>query len=345
MVLRCSLLGHDYGDTDVEREREERGSEVVVTVQEYEECERCGDRNVISENTEVTSLSAETAADALPDEYDLESDSTAPTDGEAVETPPDATAEAGTEVEFSEGDDDAALIDADDGDADPAAPAAGAPETEPAAGSDEAEDEFDVPTDENGDPVTDDGEILEDDEPPADRDREHGEWPDSEDVGPPVGAANEPTEWPDSDDAEADDADAVAPAETDDDAELVDADTEVTDDAMILEDDTDATSDGAESPAAADARSVTTTEPNPSDAQGADEATAQADTSGNSGSGIERAATAPTPGQSGGTARDDIPSEFYCPRCEYVAGSDRSSLRAGDICPECRKGYLGEREQ
>ncbi|WP_440763347.1 DUF7093 family protein [Natronorubrum sp. DTA7] len=342
MVLRCSLLGHDYGETDVEREREERGSEVVVTVQEYEECERCGDRNVISENTEVTSLSAETAADALPDEYDIESDTTAPTDGHTVETPPDAAGEAGTEVEFSEGD-DASFIDADDDDADSAAPAAGAPETEPTA--DDEADEFDVPTDENGDPITDDGEILEDDESTVDRDREHGEWPDSEDVGPPVGAENEPTEWPDSDDdAEAGDADATPAAEVDDDAELVDADTEVTDDAIVLEDDTGATN-GAESPAAADARSVTTTGPNPSDGQNADDTTAQADAGGNSGSGIERAATAPTPGQSGGTARDDVPSEFYCPRCEYVAGSDRSSLRAGDICPECRKGYLSEREQ
>jgi len=34
MGLRCSLLGHDYGESFVERDREERGNEVVVTERE-----------------------------------------------------------------------------------------------------------------------------------------------------------------------------------------------------------------------------------------------------------------------------------------------------------------------
>jgi hypothetical protein len=55
MGLRC-LLGHDYGETRTEREREERGDELVVTVTEVEECSRCGKTRVVSENTEVTSL-------------------------------------------------------------------------------------------------------------------------------------------------------------------------------------------------------------------------------------------------------------------------------------------------
>ena len=42
MGLRCSLLGHDYGDSFVERDREERGNEVVVTERELKECARCG---------------------------------------------------------------------------------------------------------------------------------------------------------------------------------------------------------------------------------------------------------------------------------------------------------------
>lgn len=67
MGLRCSVLGHDYGDPEVEREREERGSELVVSVTEFQECTRCGDTIVISENTEVTP-SEPTSASAGPDE-------------------------------------------------------------------------------------------------------------------------------------------------------------------------------------------------------------------------------------------------------------------------------------
>src|SRR6056297_2009748 len=74
MSLRCSLLGHSYGEAEIEREREEQGSEVVVTVREFEECERCGEQNVLSENKEVTAIespapdleSAETDPDVGP---------------------------------------------------------------------------------------------------------------------------------------------------------------------------------------------------------------------------------------------------------------------------------------
>ncbi|UWG46930.1 Zn-finger domains containing protein [Halanaeroarchaeum sp. HSR-CO] len=53
MGLRCSLLGHDYGDVVVEREQDERGSEIVVTVRELRECRRCSAESIVSENTEV----------------------------------------------------------------------------------------------------------------------------------------------------------------------------------------------------------------------------------------------------------------------------------------------------
>lgn len=56
MGLRCSLLGHSYGETTVEREREERGSEVVTVVREVESCQRCEETRVVSENKEVTSV-------------------------------------------------------------------------------------------------------------------------------------------------------------------------------------------------------------------------------------------------------------------------------------------------
>ncbi|WP_121741776.1 DUF7093 family protein [Natronorubrum halophilum] len=329
MVLRCSLLGHDYGDAEVDREREERGSEVVVTVQEYEECVRCGERNVISENTEVTSISVAADADSLPDESELESDTTASVDTEPAEPPADAPVETGTEIEFTDEAGGAELVDADSA-GDESAP------DDPVsadAQSPDSDDGIDVPTDENGEPITDDAEILEDDDDETPRDREHGEWPDSEDVGPPVGTENDPSEWPDDEQSDIDEAATAIDAEPP-------ADTEVVDDGEILEDDTTLGSAASESTAAADARSVTTEAPTPPNAGSEADAEREAD----AGSGIERAAAAPAPGESGDASREDVPTEFYCPRCDYVASSDRASLRAGDICPECRKGYLGERE-
>ncbi|MFB6113884.1 MAG: hypothetical protein ABEJ58_07260 [Halodesulfurarchaeum sp.] len=53
MGLRCSLFGHDLGDPVTERNREDRGAEVVLTVRELRSCRRCGAERVLSENTEV----------------------------------------------------------------------------------------------------------------------------------------------------------------------------------------------------------------------------------------------------------------------------------------------------
>jgi hypothetical protein len=300
MVLRCSLLGHDYGDSEVEREREERGSEVVVTVREYEECVRCGDRDVVSENTEVRSLSSPADADLHPDEAEP-----TPAGERASETGADAT-----------------FIDADETDSD--ANAATAPPTKadtPAAtAADNAEDEIDLPTDENGEPVTDDGEILTDEGTTSrDRDRDHGEWPDSDDVGPPVDAERDPAQWPTDDADTADDA-----------VQWPDEESEPIDDAVLL----DTGSDDA--PTATETESPDETASGPPAAQ---------QTAADQGSGIERVGEAPTPGSEGGVPSDRSAAELYCPRCEFAAGSDRNSLRTGDICPECKKGYLSSRDR
>ncbi|WP_254525309.1 DUF7093 family protein [Natrinema caseinilyticum] len=342
MVLRCSLLGHDFGEPDVEREREERGSEVVVTVQEYEECSRCGEKHVVSENTEVTSLTTETDADALPDDPDPDV-STLETDTAETDT---AQSDETADAEII--DDEAEIIDADaeiiDADA-PAGATADAGDTGPADADDsetepstavtaDPDDELDLPTDENGNPVTDDGEILEDGREP-DRDRDHGEWPDSDDVGPPIGAESEPAEWPDTDEDELGSDTGYGDLDPD----------EPVDDAIVLENDSpsgsadvDATAD-VSAAAATDARSVT--------AEPVAEGHASADTDSTSGpdTGIERAQSAPTPTESASTSDTDVPTEFYCPRCDFVADGNGGSLRAGDICPECRKGYLSERER
>ena len=55
MGLRC-LLGHDFGEPETERERNEEGNEVVVTVREVKTCRRCGEKQVVSENKEIKSI-------------------------------------------------------------------------------------------------------------------------------------------------------------------------------------------------------------------------------------------------------------------------------------------------
>lgn len=64
MGLRCSLLGHDYADRDVERERADHGDEMVTTVRTTETCRRCGHRRVVSENTEIAATGAAAARDS-----------------------------------------------------------------------------------------------------------------------------------------------------------------------------------------------------------------------------------------------------------------------------------------
>jgi len=39
---------------------------------------------------------------------------------------------------------------------------------------------------------------------------------------------------------------------------------------------------------------------------------------------------------------DDIETEFYCPECGLSRLAGNSSMRAGDICPECKRGYISE---
>jgi hypothetical protein len=298
MVLRCSLLGHDYGETEVEREREERGSEVVVTVREYEECTRCGMKDVISENTEVRSLASTNDAEARPDEPEPNpaAESTAePTGIEAA-----FVESAGIEPKSNTSTTSAAEpTSAPEASPEPTPPS---PTTAVPGGGDERD--LELPTDENGEPVRDDGEILSDDGETT-PDRGHGEWPDSDDVGPPADADSDPDGWAAGGDEESWPDEESAPLD---------------DDAILLDTGTTTGSSGMAggSPAARN-------DPNP-------------------GSGIGDLGAAPVPGHEGRTSASDRPDELYCPQCGFT-GSDRSSLRSGDICPECKKSYLGDRSQ
>lgn len=62
MSLTCTVLGHQFGEVDVERTREEEGSEVVSTIREVERCRRCGHERIVSENKEVTTQDTEASA-------------------------------------------------------------------------------------------------------------------------------------------------------------------------------------------------------------------------------------------------------------------------------------------
>lgn len=379
MVLRCSLLGHDFGDTEVEHEREERGSEVVVTVLEFEQCDRCGLKNVLSEKSEVTSLAAESkdagadihaddegaggdglaaAEGTAPAEVDSaptidttdadtesdgitadleataraddaeilvdESDGTDKTASESASasSPPDervetvdsdASAESVDTIEASSaGTDGDSVVGSRDGDADVGHDSRGAEIVD--AGGDvreptKTEADADADTDTEGPveasepPVTDDGEIIEADDGQV---REHGEWPDSTDVGPPIERGAEPASWPEARTGVADETDSQAvtePSSTDEGAILVDPDSER---------DTEA-------------------------GTGAPDSTASERPE----TGFESADEAPAPHER--APLDGVQTEFFCPHCRFVAPGDRGSLRSGDICPECRRGYLGER--
>ena len=327
MALRCSLLGHDFGETEVDREREERGSEVVVTVTEYEKCLRCGKKTVTSENTEVTALDAGSISDPTPPDESVPAPE--PTPDASTEAAADGSLEADVDADVAtDATDTGEIIDAEASDAE--ASAAESPEppsntegdaTVPTADADD-DSRVDVPTDEHGEPITDDAEILSsDDTERDDRNRGHGEWPDNDDVGPPVGARNEPAAWPeDEPEAQADpeSADATGTettfAEDDveqaavDDGDDTEADEPVTDDAVFVD-----------------------AEPEPTPEQSG------------SYTGIASAQRAPNPSES--TTSSGTFTEFFCPQCSFVAPGDRGSLRPGDICPECRKGYLSERER
>jgi hypothetical protein len=178
MSLKCSVFGHKFGDPEVEREREEQGSEVVITITETETCGRCGETRVVSENKEVTTL--ETPSDIVAD--DLGDADEAETTEEGESPAPDTPAGAG--------DDDAELItdteESEQFETDPEpAPSGGV--ADPATGTD---------------PEDDDAVILDEEE--DGEERAPGEWPQEEEDGDEDGedderaetGAREPGQWP-----------------------------------------------------------------------------------------------------------------------------------------------------
>jgi hypothetical protein len=187
MGLKCSVLGHKYGEATVEREREEQGSEVVITIREQETCERCGNTRIVSENKEVTSI--ETPSDIAGDVVEAQAESNDTAAGrEADDTSVDeATAsrsdDAVTPV-FEDGSDSAESphVDPDEDDAEimetsDDVSSGDAELDEPSTSVDVPDAESDVA--EASESEEDDALIIdgEDDSASAD-DRQPGQWPD-----------------------------------------------------------------------------------------------------------------------------------------------------------------------
>jgi len=165
MSFKCSVFGHAYGDSEIERNREEDGSEVVTTIKEKQTCKRCGESRIVSENKEVTTL--ETAADIVADDLEEEETETAAEDVEepakpSPESPQPAAEPAEPATEESE---EPPIPDAETGEVVTAGPEETAPP------------ESTTPPEETVDPETDDGVILEEEKEPEQPEREPGEWP------------------------------------------------------------------------------------------------------------------------------------------------------------------------
>ncbi|ELZ94878.1 hypothetical protein C440_07377 [Haloferax mucosum ATCC BAA-1512] len=327
MGLTCRLLGHSYGDSETEREREERGDEVVVSIRELQVCARCGHEQVISENKEVTAIrtpeevgmtegEAETAAAGFePANPQPGAEDTGAPD---IETAPDPETEAEASADAG------ASADAD------AQPAPDHPAVDETAERD-GPDSVDAPS------VTDDAIILDDDdEEPAARDR---------------------TQWPDEvDEVETDDPMPETPVDGDD-AEFIDADAEAND----ADAGTDADADAA--PEQTRKRGAWPEAPGEDEGWNAEPDDGEPVSVSFGGGLTPEGNSSPSPETNGqyieaesdddfvradesnvASEAPDEAIEYYCPNCGHARGASASSMRAGDICPECKKGYIAERE-
>ncbi|MFB6195958.1 MAG: hypothetical protein ABEI80_07280 [Haloplanus sp.] len=281
MGLRC-LLGHEYANREVEREREERGDEVVVTYRTVETCERCGERRIVSENKEVRPVRGPTddgvatglggEGGVTPDLGEESADAEAPVEPEGT-----VDAEGAVEAESAE---------AVDADADP----------EPESPETDAEDES-----------VDDAVILDDD---ATDDRRTGEWPDATD---------------DRDDEE-------SVPDVDDGTTVVSGGEDWPDPGGEDEGFDAEPSDG---------------EPANVDFGGGlapDSAAGDGEVAATNGSAAGKQFVAAETVEPVGDDGHEGATEFFCPNCGFARAAGGSSMRAGDICPDCHQGYIAERE-
>jgi len=327
MGIRCSLLGHDYGESFVERDREERGNEVVVTERELRECNRCGAEHVTSENTEVRPVQPEPAPTA-----DASTDAASATDADAGAQPTDDDADTGdaggaftsaTEV----------IEQAEAGMSDAEASGAGDDTADPAADTD-----------------ADDAVILDDDADDASPGSDQWDEP----ADPEVDPDDPGTPTPDPEDEDVEFVGSSDPDESTaaDPGEPADSDTGAGADATAgtaTESGGDLNRDRGEwpEPEGEDQGFDATPGDDPAGEVGA----ATADADGETGTFEFGAESEPDPADETGftsagpvdqAGADDLDFTLFCPECGFERYAAGSSLRAGDICPECKRGYLGE---
>jgi len=313
MGLRC-LLGHEYANREVEREREERGDEVVVTYRTVETCDRCGERRVVSENKEVRPIRDPREDDVATG---LGGGGVTP---DLDEPPTDDDASAPSEETPATGGDPGPTADGDDGST-PATTASTADDVREAG-----DDEDPTPT---PDPAEEDAVILDDGATDDGDDRARGEWPGG---------------------------DAERPADEDPTEAKTETETETKADPTPADDGTTVVSGDEGWPEPGGEDEGFDAEPNdgtPMDVSFGGGLTPE---------GNDAAANGEAEGANGAgavagkqfVAADDVEpvseesvgrTEFFCPNCGYVRTAGGSSMRAGDICPDCHKGYIAERER
>ncbi|MFB6131850.1 MAG: hypothetical protein ABEJ44_00410 [Halanaeroarchaeum sp.] len=359
MGLRCSLLGHDFGDVVVEHDRDERGEEVVVTERELRECRRCGTESVVSENTEVRRRrpdDGESGAERVDGADDIDGDATGAgtvTDDGVVGAEPAETAsepdpaslveEAETsEATREQAEGDAIILD-DETETMDSAPVADQPDeaadepppesTETTEGSEKAgrpektADTTDAP------PATEadvDSPTASDDGADAPTSNEGPTDARSTSAERPAGTATEtaesdPGNWPDesSDDpatAEPDRTEERWPHHPDPDHEGAD--------------DASSTPRREGERRTTDASSESGFEFSESPSESSDRGSGRREPS----SGIVRTGSIDLTGPPDGS----VDGVLVCPACGHSVPVARSSNRPGDICPECHAGYLAE---
>ncbi|MFB6303758.1 MAG: hypothetical protein ABEH47_01220 [Haloferacaceae archaeon] len=303
MGLKC-LLGHDFGEREVERDRREEGDEVVVVYRTVENCRRCGTRRVVSENKEVRSIRDAAAAAAGNGETadataaDPPTDEAAPSPaaddaGDTGEATADADPPAGSLIEAAEA---VGARDGDDGNAD-----------EEADGTDDDAIILGGSSDAAGNGADADGP----DSPPADVENETTDEPTPDAEGTTAGSG-----------AELLDAGEGEPSGSDGHGSWPTPGADVEDEGYDASphDDTETDVDFG--------GGLTPTDANHAAYVGTDDAD-------DGGDGFVRTERR--------EADTDGPTEFRCPNCGATRSAGDSSLRAGDVCPDCRKGYVAER--
>ncbi len=374
MGLRCSLFGHSFEEPVTERDRETRGAEVVITVRDVQTCRRCGAEQVIAENTEVRHLgSAEGAEEPESTAPDAESAPTAesteepahdqPADEgekaepediskyvEAAEEPAGEPDEQPTVAEASDTDapaeEDVEFIDDSDDEDTPeqaATESAGTDESSVDADTaeidpDTAEDAGEEPTAaeaESEEPATDDDEPEEDDA--IIMDNVAGEEDRQSDIGRRelAGSGN----MFDASPPETGDGESVTPPQSEPEPTETEAEETYTDypepESEAEEAPTDASDQQwpGEDPDPVHEDSAFQFGPDMQATEDEDEEKQK------SPSGL----TTEGPVNVSDSASDSPPRSVICPECGYETRAVGSSLRAGDICPECHGGYLADR--